>query len=74
MTTPASRITLDEVLDEFFYSADKPSAAMVLYACQAYPEYREDIIEFAALWSAYVASPEPARMTDECSKTGQQSP
>ena len=65
MTTPARRMSLEEVLDEFFYSADKPSATMVLRACHAHPEYRDDIMEFASLWSSYVASPEPARMTDD---------
>ncbi|WP_115559846.1 hypothetical protein [Xanthomonas arboricola] len=68
MTTPARRMSLEEVLDEFFYSADNPSATMVLRACQAHPEYREDIMEFASLWSSYVASPEPARMTDDVSE------
>lgn len=68
MTTPARRMSLEEVLDEFFYSADKPSATMVLRACQAHPEYREDIMEFASLWSSNAASPEPARMTDEVSE------
>jgi hypothetical protein len=61
-------MSLEEVLDEFFYSADKPSATMVLRACQAHPEYREDIMEFASLWSSYAASPEPAKMTDEVSE------
>lgn len=59
MTTPNRRLSLDEVLDEFFYSADKPTPAQVLHACQAHPEYRADIVEFAALWIAYEASPEP---------------
>lgn len=59
MTTPNRRLSLDEVLDEFFYSADKPTPAQVLHACQAHPEYRADIVEFAALWTAYEASPEP---------------
>lgn len=58
MTSPIRRLSLDEVLDEFFFSADKPSPYMVLRACEAHPEYREDILEFAALWSAYEASPE----------------
>lgn len=58
MTTPNRRLSLDEVLDEFFYSADKPSSAKVLHACEAHPEYRDDIVEFAALWTAYKASPE----------------
>jgi hypothetical protein len=58
MTSPIRRLSLEEVLDEFFFSADKPSPDMVLRACEAHPEYREDILEFAALWSAYEASPE----------------
>ncbi|WP_431264262.1 hypothetical protein ACQ859_01200 [Roseateles chitinivorans] len=60
MTSPARRLSLDEVLDEFFFSADKPSPAMVLRTCEAHPEYREDILEFAALWASHDASPEVA--------------
>ncbi|MDM4765973.1 hypothetical protein [Pelomonas sp. SE-A7] len=60
MTSPTRRLSLEEVLDEFFFSADKPSPTMVLRACEAHPEYREDILEFAALWSSYEASPEVA--------------
>jgi len=69
MTSPIRRLSLDEVLDEFFFSADKLSPDMVLRACEAHPEYREDILEFAALWSAYEASPEvPAADTAEVSE------
>ena len=69
MTSPIRRLSLDEVLDEFFFSADKPSPDMVLRACEAHPDYREDILEFAALWSAYEASPEvPAADTAEVSE------
>jgi len=60
MTSTTPRLSLEEVLDEFFFSADKPSAAMVLRACEVHPEYREDILEFAALWSSYEASPDVA--------------
>jgi hypothetical protein len=60
MTTPNRRLSLDEVLDEFFYSADKPTPAQVIRACEAHPEYRADIVEFAAVWTAYEVSPEPA--------------
>lgn len=60
MTTPNRRLSIDEVLDEFFYSADKPTPSQVIRACEAYPEFRSDIVEFAALWTAYEASPEPA--------------
>lgn len=58
MTLPNRRLSLEEVLDEFFFSADKPSPTMVLRACEAHSEYREDILEFAALWSSYETSPE----------------
>lgn len=57
MTSPNRRVSLEEVLDEFFYSSEKPSSSNVLAACEAHPEYREDIMEFAALWSSYEASP-----------------
>lgn len=55
MTSAARKLSLEEVLDEFFFSADKLSSAMVIRACEAHPEYREDILEFAALWSSYEA-------------------
>ncbi len=58
MTSPTRMLSLEEVLDEFFFASDKPSPDMVLRACEAHPEYREDILEFAALWSAHDASPE----------------
>jgi hypothetical protein len=63
MTSPNRRLSLDEVLDEFFYPATTPSPAVVLRACEAHPEYREDILEFAALWSAHEASPEVSSAT-----------
>lgn len=59
MTTPNRRLSLDEVLDEFFYSVNKPTPTQVLRACEKHPEYRDDIVEFAALWTAYGVSPEP---------------
>jgi len=58
MTSPNRRLSLEEVLDELFFSADKLSHDMVLRACEAHPEYREEILEFAAIRSAYEASPE----------------
>lgn len=63
MTSPNSRLSLEEVLDEFFFSAEEPSPDMVGRACESYPEYREDIMEFAALWSSYEALPEPTIQT-----------
>jgi hypothetical protein len=59
MTKPNRRLSLEEVLDEFFFSAGKPNPDAVVRACEAHPEYRDDIVEFAALWTSYEASPEP---------------
>lgn len=68
MTSPNRRPSLDEVLDEFFFSAEKPYSSAVLRACEAHPEYREDIMEFAALWSSYEASPEPTDSENDISE------
>lgn len=59
MTSPNRRLSLEEVLDQVFFSTVKPSPKMVLHACEAHPEYRADILEFVALWSSYRAAPEP---------------
>lgn len=56
-------MSLDEVLDEFFFSVDKPSPNIVLRACEAHPEYSTDILEFAALWSSFETTPEPENAT-----------
>lgn len=60
MTSKIHRLSLEEVLDEFFFSTDLPTSTDVLGVCEAYPEYREDILEFAALWLSYEACPEPS--------------
>jgi hypothetical protein len=59
MTMPNRRLSVEEVIDEFFFSAGKPSPDAVLRACEAHPEYCDDIVEFAALWASYEASPDP---------------
>ncbi|MDE2599060.1 MAG: hypothetical protein KGL40_05505 [Rhodocyclaceae bacterium] len=59
MTSPNSKQSLEAVLDEFFFATEKPNPAAILKACEAHPEYRQDILEFAALWSSYETMPEP---------------
>lgn len=53
MTMLNNRLTLDEVLDEFFYASEKPSGDKLNEVLAAYPEYRDDIVEFTALWASY---------------------
>jgi len=57
MTTSNRGLSLEEVLDTYFLDNESPSSETVLRACKAYPEFREDILEFAALWTAYDAAP-----------------
>lgn len=58
MTMQNRKLSLDEVLDEFFYNSDAPDAQKIQEAIDAYPEYRQDIVEFSALWASYESSPE----------------
>jgi hypothetical protein len=60
MTSTNPRLSLDEVLAQFFFSASEPTPTMILEAVAAHPEYREGIIEFAALWAVYEATDEPS--------------
>lgn len=67
-----NRLTLDEVLDEFFYASEKPSAEKMKEVLAAYPEYRNDIVEFTALWASYENAGEsdeamvPSAMPADC--------
>jgi len=62
MTSPNHRLSLEEVLDEFFFATEKPNANMVLRACEAHPEFSEDIMEFAALWTVYETAEDPTEV------------
>ncbi len=53
MNISDSRLSLDEVLDKFFYSSDTPDSQKLQQVLDAYPEYRQDIVEFVALWAFY---------------------
>lgn len=58
MTMPNRRLSLDEVIEEFFYSSDVPDAQQLESAIKAHPEYREDLVDFAALWASYEYAPD----------------
>lgn len=71
MTTQNKKLSLDEVLDKFFYNSETPDTQKMQEAINAYPEYRQDIIEFAALWASYENSPKiteelrPSQVSDQ---------
>ena len=60
MTSPNRRASLEDVLDALFQRDDAPTREMIVQACQAHAEYREEILEFAALRVAQAALTEPA--------------
>jgi hypothetical protein len=75
MTTPNLNISLEEVIDEFFYSSDTPNVKKLQAAIDAHPEYREDLVDFAALWSSYENTPDlveefsPSMISDQSIST-----
>ncbi len=58
MVNTGRRLNLDEVLDELFLEQKEPTLQQLIKACETYPRFRQDIMEFAALWSIYDAAPE----------------
>lgn len=52
------KLSLEEVIDEFFYSSDAPDAQKLQAAIDAHPEYREELVDFASLWASYENTPD----------------
>ncbi|MBK8122232.1 MAG: hypothetical protein IPK54_01360 [Dokdonella sp.] len=67
MTSPNRNPSLEDVLDALFQQDNAPTPEMIVQACQAHAEYREEILEFSALWMAQDALPEPAESELEVS-------
>ncbi|QFR59554.1 hypothetical protein KEM14_gp57 [Xanthomonas virus phiXaf18] len=67
MTSPNRRLSLEDVLDALFLRDDAPTPEMIVQACQAHAEFREEILEFAALQAAQAALPDVAESDLEVS-------
>jgi len=67
MTSPNRRPSLEDVLDELFLRDDAPTPEMIVQACQTHEEFREEILEFAALQAAQAALPDVAESELEVS-------
>ncbi|MBW8368754.1 MAG: hypothetical protein K0M70_12960 [Arenimonas sp.] len=67
MTSPNRRPSLEDVLDALFLRDDAPTPEMIVQACQAHTEFREEILEFAALRAAQAALPDVAESELEVS-------
>jgi len=50
MTNNTSTYPVDVVLDEFFYSSDKPTKKLFKDFVAKYPEYRYELADFAVHW------------------------
>lgn len=58
MTSPNRRPSLEDVLDALFLRDDAPTPETIVQSCQTHAEFREEILEFAALQAAQAALPE----------------
>ena len=67
MTSPNRRPSLEDVLDALFLRDDAPTPEMIVQACQVHAEFREEILEFAALQAAQAALPDVAESELEVS-------
>ena len=67
MTSPNRRLSLEDVLDALFLRDDAPTPETIVQACQTHAEFREEILEFAALQAAQAALPEVAESELEVS-------
>lgn len=67
MTSPNRRPSLEDVLDALFLRDDAPTPETIVQACQTHAEFREKILEFAALQAAQAALPEVAEAELEVS-------
>ena len=72
---PVRPPSLDDALDELFYSTDKLPPEAIIRVCEAFPDHRADIMELVALWVAYEAMPDVADSSfEESSSHVQRSP
>ncbi len=61
MNSLDNRSELEVILEQLFHSADALSPEGLQRACEANPQFRAEIVEFAALWALHDAAPELAQ-------------
>jgi hypothetical protein len=55
--------TLDDVLNEFVAECDRPTAEALEVWVRRYPQFRRDLIDFAAAWAEQMVLPEAPGLT-----------
>ena len=68
MMTNTDTPTLDDVLNEFMAENPVPTADAIEATARLHPQYRRDLIEFAAAWAEQMALPPTPELNEEKEK------
>ena len=60
--------TLDDALNTFVEENERPTAENVQELVNSYPKFREDLVEFAAVWAEQLVLPRAVQMDIEAEK------
>ena len=69
MMETKSKITLDDVLNKFVAENDEPTAGNLRKWVKEYPQYRRELVGFAAAWAKQLLLPPEPEMEPETEKT-----
>ena len=62
-------IALDDVLNEFVMDNDRPTAEVLEKCVHRYPEYRRELVDFAATWAEQLVLPRADELGAEVEKS-----
>jgi hypothetical protein len=65
MMTPNEKPTLDDVLNEFVAAYEEPTAEALENWAARYPQFRNELIDFAASWAAQLVLPPAPELSAE---------
>ena len=65
MMTGAKTPNLDDLLNEFVAENDQPSAQVLEVWAKRYPEFRRELVDFAAAWAEQLALPPASELSEE---------
>ena len=60
--------TLDDVLNTFVEGNERPTVKNIQELVNRYPQFREDLVEFAAVWAEQLLLPPAEQMGTEAEK------
>lgn len=65
MMTQKNEPTLDDVLNEFVAAYEKPTAEALESWAARYPQFRNELVDFAAFWAAQIVLPPAPELSAE---------